>query len=77
MKKYIEKYKSLSMMTKFFSSSLFVLFILIVICLSLCSCSKIWTNYPSDNIVEEIVEDIIESKTGLDIDLSPGSPEGK
>jgi len=28
-----------------------------------------------DNIVEEIFEEVIEAKTGLDIDLTPGSPE--
>jgi len=31
--------------------------------------------YPQDNIVEEIVEEIIEQKTGLDLDLSPMSEE--
>jgi len=28
-----------------------------------------------DNIIEEIVEQIIESKLGVDIDLTPNSPE--
>ena len=28
-----------------------------------------------DNIVEEIVEDVIEDKTGLEIDLTPKSEE--
>ena len=28
-----------------------------------------------DNVVEEISEMVIERATGLDIDLSPGSPE--
>jgi len=32
-------------------------------------------NYKHDNFVEEIVEDIIENETGLDIDLSFTSPE--
>jgi len=36
---------------------------------------KVWKNYPQDNIVEEIIEEVIESKTGLDIDLSPSTPE--
>jgi len=38
------------------------------------SCStlkKIEKDYPSDNIVEEIVEEVIKDKTGIDIDLSP------
>ena len=32
-------------------------------------------NYKHDNFVEEIIEDIIENETGLDIDLSYTSPE--
>ena len=32
-------------------------------------------SYPQDNIVEEMVEAKIQSVTGLDIDLSPSSPE--
>lgn len=28
-----------------------------------------------DNIVEEIAEKVIENKTGIDVDLSPTSPE--
>lgn len=40
----------------------------------LTSCS-ILKKYPQDNIVEEIAEEVIEMKTGLDIDLSPFSPE--
>lgn len=30
---------------------------------------------PDDNVIEELIEELIESKTGLDIDLTPGSPE--
>lgn len=40
------------------------------------SCSMGWWKYyPQDNIFEEIVEDVIEGRTGLDIDISPMSPE--
>lgn len=28
-----------------------------------------------DNIAEELIENVIEDQTGLDIDLSPSSPE--
>ena len=35
------------------------------------SCSK----YPHDNVIEEFVEDNIENEIGLDIDLTPSSPE--
>ncbi len=36
-----------------------------------------WWNshYPPDNIIEEIGEQIIENETGMDLDLSPNSPE--
>lgn len=30
---------------------------------------------PDDNIAEELAEELIEQKTGLDIDLTPGTPE--
>lgn len=50
---------------------------IVLICLVISGCSSFgWMkNYPQDNIVEEIIEEIIESKTGLDIDLTPRSPE--
>lgn len=32
-------------------------------------------NYPQDNIIEESIEQKIEDWTGIDIDLSPTSPE--
>lgn len=41
------------------------------------SCS--WINaklgLPDDNLVEETAECLIQAKTGVDIDLTPGSPE--
>lgn len=36
-----------------------------------CGCS--W--YAEDNLAEEIVEEIVEYKTGAQIDLTPWSPE--
>ena len=42
------------------------------------SCSQLqWfmDNYPEDNIAEELIEEVIEAKTGLEIDLSPFSDE--
>lgn len=41
------------------------------------SCSSInrYVGLPDDNIVEETAEFAIEEKTGLDIDLTPESPE--
>ena len=38
---------------------------------------KYWTSYPHDNPVEEIVEEVIKHKTGMDIDLTPDSLEKK
>lgn len=44
----------------------------------ICACNfSWWKDYPEDNIVEEVVEDIIEHETGVDIDLSPNTPEKK
>lgn len=31
--------------------------------------------YPEDNYVEEMAEQVVESSTGMDLDLSPLSPE--
>lgn len=39
------------------------------------SCDSWDENYPADNPVEEIAEQIIFQKTGLDLDLSPNTPE--
>ncbi len=33
------------------------------------------TKAPDDNPIEEIAEEVIEKETGVDIDLSPNSPE--
>jgi len=42
----------------------------------LASCSFGWLkNYPQDNFVEEMVEDVIKHETGLDIDITPFSSE--
>lgn len=42
--------------------------------LGMVSCSW-FKNYPEDNLAEEIVEGAIKYETGIDVDLSPGSPE--
>ena len=46
-----------------------------LVCLSGCATWNKW--YPADNIIEELAEEVIEAKTGLDLDLSPNSPEVK
>ena len=32
-------------------------------------------NIPPDNIFEEAIEDVLQNKTGINLDLSPESPE--
>ena len=53
-----------------FSSMFFLLLAFLFI--SGCSAFK---GYTPDNPAEEFVEEIIKAETGLDLDLSPGSPE--
>lgn len=36
-----------------------------------------WPEYPDDNIVEESIEIYIKDQTGMDIDITPLSPEKK
>lgn len=40
-------------------------------------CASLWRSYPQDNVVEEIAEEVIKQKTGLNLDLTPFSPEKK
>lgn len=49
------------------------IFLMMTLCM-LGSCSFL-KNYPQDNIAEEIVEDVIEKETGINVDLSPLTPE--
>ena len=35
----------------------------------------IWKDYPDDNPVEEVAEEIIRHQTGQDVDLTPNSKE--
>jgi hypothetical protein len=53
------------------------LVLLAVIAVGIYFFSVSMSNYPHDNLVEEFVEKIIEKKIGVDIDLSPDSPEQK
>ena len=39
-------------------------------------CIKVWDKvYPSDNQIEEKIEDVIEATTSLEVDLSPTTPD--
>lgn len=55
------------------------LFYYVTLSIIFCSCTPInsFFGLPDDNVGEEIVEDIIEGRTGVNIDLSPASPEKK
>ena len=50
---------------------------MILSCVMLFGCSEInkRIGVPDDNFAEETVEVVIYSKTGLDVDLTPDSPE--
>ena len=41
------------------------------------SCTKINAKFglKDDNVIEEIIEEVVESKTGIDIDFTPSSSE--
>lgn len=39
--------------------------------------SRYWFSNQEDNPIEEISEEIIKTKTGVDIDISPSSPENR
>lgn len=50
----------------------------ILLCLAACAigCGVYkWSSYPQDNIVEEIAEEVLEHYTGIDIDVTPATPE--
>jgi len=42
-----------------------------------CSYLNSMLGLKDDNPIEEGIESMIEHQTGLDIDLTPGTPEGK
>lgn len=52
-------------------------YLIIISCLFLCGCSKInqKLGLRDDNLFEEMAEKTIEKKTGLDIDITPSTPE--
>lgn len=60
----------------FWNNEIKVLF-LIWLTITMVGCTTLYKKYniKEDNAVEELVEQVIESKTGLDVDLSPSSIE--
>lgn len=39
--------------------------------------STLFFKLKNDNTVEEVAEQVIKDETGVDVDLTPGSPENK
>jgi len=46
-----------------------------LVVLMLEGCSKTNFKYKEDNMAEEILEEVIKNKTGIDVDLTPSTPE--
>jgi hypothetical protein len=53
---------------------LVILGVLAALALASVAATKVF-KLEDDNEIEEFVEEVIEGKTGLDLDLSPSSPE--
>ena len=49
--------------------------LVIVLAIAIYYLSLSWEKYSHDNPIEEFIEKVVEKKTGIDIDLSPNSPE--
>lgn len=49
--------------------------VLVLILVAGCTALNRKANLKDDNFFEETIEELIEAKTGLDIDLTPSSPE--
>ena len=54
---------------------MFLIALGIMCALAGCSYINKWFFLPDDNPIEEAIEDIIEMKTGLKVDLTPEDPE--
>ncbi len=53
----------------------YLLLFLMTLLISSCSTINGYLGLSDDNFGEELIEEAIQMKTGLDIDLSPSSPE--
>lgn len=57
-----------------------LLYVLSILCVSLSFCSGCSylnkkAGLKDDNIIETYLEDVIQSETGLDVDLTPNNPD--
>lgn len=48
-----------------------------VLILAFAAAKHFWPSLPDDSPVEEAIEQVIQDKTGVDVDLTPGSPDVK
>jgi len=53
-----------------------VLISVLILAAGCCTMNK-FLGLKDDNVVEEVVENVIQQETGLDIDLTPDTPEQK
>lgn len=58
---------------KFYDLSIVILIVIVVTCVTAGTLTGIF--WKPDNPVEEVSEDIIKQETGIDLDLSPSTPE--
>lgn len=47
----------------------------VALALAVLAIKEYWPEYPDDNVVEESAEEIIYGAAGVDVDLTPNSPE--
>ena len=52
-----------------------IVILFIITCSTLLSGCSFLKGMKPDSMMEEVVEEIIEGSTGIELDLSPGSPE--
>lgn len=57
--------------------SVFLIISLVLASVMFDACSQVnkYLNLEDDHIIEEMIEDHIEDQTGLDIDITPNTPE--
>jgi len=54
-----------------------IIYLLLILIIQLSSCSYVnrYFGWEDDNLAEEVVEEVIKVKAGINIDLTPSSPE--
>ena len=62
---------------KLYDAGLIILIAIVVVAGVVGVGSKYFFGFKDDNVIEEIAEGVIKDETGVDVDLSPSSPEIK